>query len=67
MRARDDDDGSNGEVSFSLDDPNQPFDISPSGGAITVSDFLDYETRNEYTVSFIVVFICTSLKHNHSL
>ena len=52
VRATDEDDGSNAEITFSLDDPNQPFDISPSGGAITVAGPLDYETRTEYSVSY---------------
>ena len=52
VRATDEDEGSNAEITFSLDDPNQPFDISPSGGAITVAGPLDYETRTEYSVSY---------------
>ena len=50
VSATDADDGSNGEISFSLNDPSLPFDISPSGGAIIVAGSLDYETRFEYTV-----------------
>lgn len=50
VSASDVDDGANGEISFSLNDPSLPFDISPSGGAIIVAGPLDYETRNEYTV-----------------
>ena len=54
VSATDADEGSNGEISFSLSDPSLPFDISPSGGAITVAGSLDYEARNEYTVRICV-------------
>lgn len=55
VSATDADEGSNGEVSFSLNDPSLPFDISPSGGAIIVAGSLDYEARNEYTVRIHVL------------
>lgn len=55
VSATDADEGSNGEISFSLSDPSLPFDISPSGGAIIVAGSLDYEARNEYTVRISVL------------
>ena len=54
VSATDADEGSNGEINFSLSDPGLPFDISPSGGAIFVAGSLDYEARNEYTVSSVL-------------
>lgn len=59
VHATDDDDGSNGEISYSFDDLSLPFDISPSGGAITVAGSLDYETRNEYTVRLLYISQCS--------
>ena len=59
VAARDPDLNMNGEVSFSLEDlsPDLPFEISPTGGVISVSGELDYEEQNEYTVC-VCVCVC---------
>ena len=63
VSATDADEGSNGEINFSLSDPGLPFDISPSGGAIFVAGSLDYEARNEYTVRISMLHnVCDNVR-----
>ncbi len=52
VTATDPDQNQNGEVTYSLQDTssNRPFEISLTGGVISVSGELDYEDQNVYTV-----------------
>ncbi len=54
--ATDPDQNQNGEVTYSLQDtsPNTPFEISSTGGVISVSGELDYEEQIVYTVRNVV-------------
>jgi hypothetical protein len=54
VTATDGDEGSNGQLIYSLQPERTPFSINSSTGVISVSANIDYETANEYNFTVIV-------------
>ena len=50
MFAEDSDDGSNGEVQYSLSGDSTPFTVDPNSGWISTISHLDKETVSSYTL-----------------